>query len=126
MAKPRSGGGLGMSKVVHRQAPKAEPKPHAINPSSSHLSKSPAAIPPAKPAKTQMMTLTTSGIASPPLPARAEACFGGLKPSSEARPFREWSEIATAIVEHDKRQEAPKARTDGARKESGDGTDART
>jgi hypothetical protein len=32
MAKPRSGGGLGMSKVVHRQAPKVEPKPHAINP----------------------------------------------------------------------------------------------
>jgi hypothetical protein len=32
MAKPRSGGGLGMSKVVHRQAPKAEPKSTAINP----------------------------------------------------------------------------------------------
>jgi hypothetical protein len=32
MAKPRSGGGLGMSKVVHRQAPKVEPKSTAINP----------------------------------------------------------------------------------------------
>src|SRR5262249_23597586 len=27
-----AGGGLGMNKVVHREAPKAEPKPHAINP----------------------------------------------------------------------------------------------
>jgi hypothetical protein len=32
MAKPRSGGGLGMSKVVHRSAPKVEPKSTAINP----------------------------------------------------------------------------------------------
>jgi hypothetical protein len=32
MAKARSGGGLGMSKVVHRQSPKAEPKSTAINP----------------------------------------------------------------------------------------------
>ena len=28
-----SGGGLGMNKVVHRQAPKVEPKANAINPS---------------------------------------------------------------------------------------------
>jgi hypothetical protein len=32
MAKAKSGGDLGMNKVVHRQAPKVEPKPHAINP----------------------------------------------------------------------------------------------
>jgi hypothetical protein len=32
MAKARSGGGLGMNKVVHRQAPKVEPKSTAINP----------------------------------------------------------------------------------------------
>jgi len=30
--KKLSGGGIGSNKVVHRQAPKAEPKPHAINP----------------------------------------------------------------------------------------------
>ena len=28
-----SGGGLGMNKVVHRQAPKSEPRANAINPS---------------------------------------------------------------------------------------------